>query len=188
MKKEDIKFLKELQHEMLTQDTVGQADPRFWVVMQKVRKYGIDIDYHEYDGEVLIEYDGEVIAENLDELYEFVKEREKGNDFVICKVGDYLKITKTIYNIDYYIYTLTDFYDMMDEINFDCIHVAYYKEEYKIVEDTMFLTLKECERHIKNNSYHYKDPVPYAMTAWRSPQVDKLYKILQNTDWDELEG
>lgn len=30
--KEDIEFLKELQNEMLTQDTICQADPRFWVV------------------------------------------------------------------------------------------------------------------------------------------------------------
>ena len=43
--KKDIEFLKELQHEMLTQDTVCQADPRFWVVQQKVRTYGIHEDY-----------------------------------------------------------------------------------------------------------------------------------------------
>ena len=24
------------------------------------------------------------------------------------------------------------------------------------------------------------------MTAWRSPQVERLYKILQETNWDEL--
>ena len=45
MKKEDVKFLKDLQHEMNTQDTCYQSDPRFWVVMQSVR------DYHVLSGE-----------------------------------------------------------------------------------------------------------------------------------------
>ena len=30
----EITFLKELQDELNTQDTFGQADPRFWVVVQ----------------------------------------------------------------------------------------------------------------------------------------------------------
>lgn len=38
---EDIEFLRNLQHEMNMQDTVGQADPRFWVVMETVRQWGI---------------------------------------------------------------------------------------------------------------------------------------------------
>ena len=31
----EIKFLSDLQHELNTQDHVGQADPRFWVIMGK---------------------------------------------------------------------------------------------------------------------------------------------------------
>ena len=34
MKKEDIEFLKSLQEEMLTQDSFGQATPRYWAVAQ----------------------------------------------------------------------------------------------------------------------------------------------------------
>ena len=30
MKKEDIEFLRELQHELNTQEHDGQASPRFW--------------------------------------------------------------------------------------------------------------------------------------------------------------
>ena len=35
---QDIECLKQLQHEMNTQDTVCQADPRFWVVRGTVRE------------------------------------------------------------------------------------------------------------------------------------------------------
>ena len=59
--------------------------------------------------------------------------------------------------------------------------------EQEIDENTMFLTLRECKEHIEANSYHYNKPHPYAMTAWRSPQVERLYKILQNTNWNESE-
>ena len=38
--------MKQLQQEMLTQDHVCQANPRFWVVMQTVRDYWVDDDYN----------------------------------------------------------------------------------------------------------------------------------------------
>ena len=51
----------------------------------------------------------------------------------------------------------------------------------------MFLTNKSCKEHIKANYYHYdEDAHSYAMTAWRSPEVTKLFKILQEVDWDKI--
>lgn len=39
---------------------------------------------------------------------------------------------------------------------------------------------------IKCNDYHYIDPHTYGMTAWRSPQVERLYKILHEVDFKQL--
>lgn len=64
--------------------------------------------------------------------------------------------------------------------------IVNYKEEYQIVENTFFLTYRECKEHIEKYGYNYNEPRPYAMTSWRSPQVEKLYKIIQNTNWDEV--
>ena len=65
--------------------------------------------------------------------------------------------------------------------------VAYYNIESKIYQDTMFLTNKSCKEHIRLNNYHYSsDAHSYAMTAWRSPEVEKLFKILQEVDWDKI--
>jgi hypothetical protein len=59
-----------------------------------------------------------------------------------------------------------------------------YKIIPKIYEDTMFLTQKAAEEHLRGNSHHYsEDAHTYAMTAWRSPDVDKLWKILQTVDF-----
>ena len=77
MKKEDKEFLKELQHEMLTQDTVCQADPRFWVVMQTVRDYWVDDNV---DGICIYDKDStEIIFEDeLEELSDWLKENFDG--------------------------------------------------------------------------------------------------------------
>ena len=68
----------------------------------------------------------------------------------------------------------------LEDIEYDKHYqVTGYREEEYIVQDTMFLTLREAQDHIKRNYYHYSDKVhPYAMTAWRSPQVSKLIDIL----------
>ena len=58
----------------------------------------------------------------------------------------------------------------------------------KIADNTMFLTLREAQEHIRLNDYHYLDPHTYGMTAWRSPQVEQLYKILHEVDFKQLLG
>ena len=78
-----------------------------------------------------------------------------------------------------------DYYDPDGVGGYDCVPV---RRKGRIAKDTMFLTLRECKEHIARNSYHYTDPHPYAMTAWRSPQVERLWKILQEVDWNKLRG
>lgn len=51
--------------------------------------------------------------------------------------------------------------------------------------NTMFLTEKEAREHLERNHYHYsEDAHTYCMVAWRSPEVEKLWKILRETKWD----
>ncbi|NFF75949.1 hypothetical protein [Clostridium sporogenes] len=182
MNNEDKNFLKQLQHEMLTQDTVGQANPRFWVVMQDVKIYGIE-DYLDITGQTII-YDGEEIGDTLEEVCDFLV--------------DYIYDESLEYELTYFhnsistngwdeLYTMEDTFNFMnEELGMKNIELVNYRIEQRIVPDTMFLTLRECQEHIKSNSYHYKNPHPYAMTAWRSPQVARLYEILMNTDWKNL--
>lgn len=60
------------------------------------------------------------------------------------------------------------------------------REESKVVEDTLFLTLRECREHIERNRYNYKRPTTYVQTAVRSPQFERLIGILQQIDWESL--
>lgn len=181
--KEDIEFLRNLQHEMNTQDTVCQADPRFWVVMETIRQWGYNPDYaddccicnsegNEYHGDTL-----EEILNQILEDYDCVI-KYKSTDYGWLEIED--EHFSTLYSFE-------DICECINEIfNRDDFNVCYYKDVERIVPDTMFLTKRECEEHIKRNHYHYNKPHSYAMTAWRSPQVERLYEILHNVDWEML--
>ena len=182
MKKEDIKFLKSLQHEMLTQDNVGQASPRFWVVMQTERMYGIEDGYGVSGSEVLYEY--ESIAESFYDLLEWTK--ENCEDLYIEDDGGDIHVYDCDNELIDIVYDMEDLLNLLND-KIGGFTTVNYRDIEKIKEDTMFLTLRECQDHIKANKHHYNSTAhPYAMTAWRSPQVKRLYEILENTNWDEL--
>lgn len=187
MNRDDINFLKELQNQMLTQDNFNQANPRFWVVRQKTRIYGLS-DGFDIDGTKAI-LNGEKIAQDFKELCEYLIENDDSIkvEFNEDIVEEYVVIEND--GDKAHCSTMHDLVDyMIDELGYDeSLYLVNYRDEYFIAENTMFLTFEECKRHIKLNGYHYNEPHPYVMTAWRSPQVERLYKILENTNWDELE-
>ena len=180
MNKEQIEFLKALQKEMTTQDTVGQASPRFWVVG--------DYEWRPVPtgtGEVYTIFSFEVnedtsltyedMASQLIEMLEQGYEDEQLEERLISELkqaieGD-LHMEATIQ-------------EALDELGFE-----YSVHEERLVHfahpNTMFLTNREAEEHIQRNKHHYgADAHPYAMTAWRSPEVAKLLEILETVDWE----
>ena len=133
----DIGFLCELRDELNTQDTVCQADPRFWVVR----------------------------GSRWEPCWEGHAER-----FSLCEDGE--RIGELEEYRDHLPGGLTCVPERRVESNED---------------NTFFMTLRECREHIERNRHHYPaDAHPYAMTAWRSPQVGRLWKILQEVDWAAL--
>lgn len=180
--KEDIEFLRELQHEMLTQDHVSQAAPRFWIVQGTVKEYGYDSSYS--DGEV-IRLDCESYIETMEEAYEWLSEHFE-REFSYDKENDGIE-----YNEDddwYPLRSLEDVHTFLEINGNDEAEILYYKEVDKNFENTMFLTNRECKEHIKTNHYHYpQDAHSYAMTAWRSREVATLFNILEKIKWNEIE-
>lgn len=183
MNKDDIEFLKELQHEMLTQDNVCQASPRFWVVMQTVRDYWVDDDidgiciYDTYAAENVFEGKIENLANWIKKEFDVVQKCECDNGYleIVCEDESEFLITD-----------ISEIKDFLEEYAAGQYSICNYREREEIVQDTMFLTLRECKEHIERNHYHYNKPHTYAMTAWRSPQVARLFKILETTNFNEL--
>ena len=210
--KEEIEFLKELQKEMNTQDTIGQADPRFWVVAGTKKEYVgqeyaegeelIDCERIYADGlEEAIKFFKEEIIEEDDEDYEYILEKEELKSFDswrFAKIDKHCDKTNENYNEgdeiiieQNYITDIKELIEALEDADIICqgkYDIAYYRKVKHVpYPDTMFLTYKSCKEHINLNHYHYSnDAHPYAMTAWRSPEVEKLFKILQEVDWDKL--
>lgn len=171
MKQEDVQFLKELQHELLTQDKLSQADPRFWVIRdyklvevpedyaEEYRVY--DCDWDEYTVKEFLKY-----LREYDYDYEYLKEEYDLED------DDYWNIKEIIDRIA-----------EKERIN-DWTLLGVREEPFN-VQNTMFLTNREAKEHLKSNSHHYTSKAhTYAMTAWRSPQVERLINILQTADFN----
>ncbi|SHJ14013.1 hypothetical protein [Clostridium magnum] len=169
---------------MLTQNTVCQADPRFWVVMQTVKDYWVEDDvagigiYDAEAAESVFEGELENLVDWLKENFEVIVKCEYDNGFleIVCEDEN-----------EYFIDDISEIRGFLEEYDAGRYSICNYREREEIAQNTMFLTLRECKKHIKANQHHYnKTAHPYAMTAWRSPQVERLYKILQNVNWDEL--
>lgn len=207
--KEEILFLKELQKEMNTQDTVCQADPRFWVIEGSERVY-TGAEYAN-NSCMIASDDGTVIADTLKEAIEYFKDNYDMDNIEILENTQYKNLhgydikqvrkdydPNNPFDVSFGKYEkeadlVDDFQELIDFLE-ECgiiaenvYSVAYYNIESKIYQDTMFLTNKSCKEHIRLNNYHYSsDAHSYAMTAWRSPEVEKLFKILQQVDWDKM--
>lgn len=188
MRKEDIEFLQALKNEMLTQDTVGQADPRFWVIMQQEQETWVSdntdgIFIYDCCNENVL-FEGDYLSDEFKKWFiEFVEDRTK----------EIIEIEEINFDLHFTFnnscFCIFDIKDLEIFINENCnteVSIGYYRLKNVIKEDTLFLTKREAEEHLKRNSYHYNDTAhPFAMTAWRSPQVERLYKILQNTEWEK---
>jgi hypothetical protein len=198
--KEEIDFLLELQQEMNMQDHVSQADPRFWVIKGTEKEYGIENGYE--DGSELINGDGDTVAETLEEAMKYIEENiiEEVNE----RDGIERKLTleKGIFNTEIEIswidvdddeeYTTTledmdDVKDWLENNGYKGYRYANYRNLEKIYPDTMFITQKAAENHLRSNHYHYsEDAHTYAMTSWRNYETSKLWSILQEVDWNKF--
>ena len=197
MTEEERQFLLDLQKELNTQDTLSQADPRYWVIKGREKMYHIDATeadgYELYDSECC-----ETVAETLEECKVYIEDilLDEINDtdglqrvLTIEKdviYGKHLLVTwkeqdeihkKSLYDSD-------DVAEWLDDCGYPEYKTIPYKYIQKIYPDTMFLTEKDAREHLKANDHHYDDAAhTYAMTAWRNPRLEKLLQILQQVEF-----
>lgn len=197
MNKDDIEFLKKLSETMRTQENDCQAEPRFWVVIQSQKEYvgedyGSCVDLVTEDGDTVIENANvkNVVDYFMDEYKDEVEEyRITVNHtpsycevFVLDEENGEAEEEETLFDID----DVIEFFEEHDIITDGYYRTACYSvNDTSICPDTMFITKESCKEHIRLNGYHYCNPRTYAMTAWRSPEVERLWKILEETDWEK---
>lgn len=162
---EDYEFLKDLQHELNTQDDDCQAEPRYWGVME-TRKEGVP----EGCGDPYI-YMGDGVTDTLEDAVEYVNEWLSGCD----DDGDKTEIWKEIDKDD--MNEVTDFIQVHIEPE---ARIVYMDDKHIISYWTgAFLTKRACKEYIRKYGYNHSNPQTYAMTAYRNFELERLLNILK---------
>lgn len=187
----DTQFLRELQTGLNTQDDMGNADPRFWVIKES-RSFAATED--DYDRRTLL-HNG-VPVTSLEELCDIINDMD--NDYETEMEDGALILLEHCEDEDdpYYVgqwRRLDNFLEYLDPVDpegpWADFSIRYEKDESRVVPDTLFLTHRECEDHLHKYGYNYsEDAHAFAMTAVRSPQFERLIKFLRTVDIDKLEA
>lgn len=165
--KKDLKFLKELQLQLNTQDRGGQATPTFWTIGDFHFVDCQEGDHEAYDIHVPNEsYYGD-FHEYVDSIAYRLDEHE------LSLVGD--------------LEDSEDIWGWMRTYIHDDIHVVPVKEEHFIQPNTLFITKKEAEEHLEAKRHNYSEKAhTFSMTALDAPVLTKLYQVLSEFDWDNI--
>ncbi len=177
--KEELQFLIDLQKELNTQESYGQADPKYWVIRDYEKIYGSNLE--DADGIAIFDsdtgstvYEGEIpvfygTSEDISKIIEILE----ANEYELSV--EEKELINSSYNTDSLVLAL-------EEAGF-CVL------EYKTVpkESNFFFTQKAAQNHLRLNDYHYCDEAhSYAHTVWRSEE-EKLWDILRKVDWTNID-
>lgn len=206
--KEDIEFLKKLQHTLQNQDTDVQASPRFWVLMD-YRTVPTGDDYAEshevYDREAAEGYAFDTLIDEItDDINAAIEQDETdrveeyymdydafyGIEQLLDRYGRTLQgalAAKASISCESTAWNWINAYGPAVETVSSSLDLIPVREESYIVPNTMFITKTEAEEYIKLYGYNHSSKVhTYAMTALRSPSVNRLFKLLETFNWDAL--
>lgn len=168
--KEDYDFLKELQHELNTQQNDGNADPVYWGIIETKEDAVPDgcgeTKVHLGDGDVrdlkgCIEFVGEYIGDYPEEVHRIWHEDVDHDD--IGDVADFIR----------------------DELKMQADIVEVSEVSFISRETGAFLTKRACQEYISRFGYNHSHPHTYAMTAYRNFELARLLKILKTIDFKE---
>jgi len=167
---DDAQFLRDLQHELLTQPNDGNADPVYWGVIE-TREESAPEDC----GEARIyNCDGDCSVMTLDAAVEWVNENMEN--------GDLINLWDTLDHDD--LDTVFEF--IRDEMGISSASVVWVEEHSRVSEETgAFLTKRACQEYIRRYGYNHSRPHTYAMTAYRNYELARLLKILKTMEIKE---
>ena len=181
--KEDIEFLKDLQHEMNTQDTLGQAEPRYWGIIETERVFNLEdgdaLLINDDTGEEYLDMEGVLpYVEKVAKLT-YIEGHAEHSDR-----GDWIDVYEGEDNVETF-FDLDDVTCWLREQG-ERVRLTHFEDVRRINPGPIFLTHRDADNHLRLNDYHYtEDAHAYAMTAWRDPTIERLWKLLQEIDWDK---
>ena len=168
---EDYGFLRELQHELNTQENDWNADPVYWGVLEDYEALTF-----EGQGEARIPYD-----DGAYDLEELVAEIDADKEFFSQSVlSEWQSVDKK--DLDEVMDFVKDNWNIGNNIG-----EPYWVEiEDRICRYTgAFLTKRACQEYIRRYGYNHRNPRTYAMTAYRNFELEHLLRILKTMKMKE---
>ena len=181
----DAMFLAELQRELNTQPAMGNAAPRFWVLAQE-EETGAPGDGYGADAIAVDTEDGRTVAGDLEALAKWL---DDGNVDGVGACPYFNKSCKVKFDNGDTVgcYTMEEVAEALEDRDIARVEVRHVWRESRPVKDTLFLTHKDAEDHLRQYGYNYGDDAhAFAMTAVRSPRFEWLMDLLQSVDWSSL--
>lgn len=72
------------------------------------------------------------------------------------------------------------------ELGEDNEELEYVTDQKFDLTAGVFFTVEACREHIAMNSYHYDNPRPFCISAWRNPDMQAVMRQIINTATDEV--
>ncbi len=168
LSQDDAQFLRDLQHELLTQPNDGNADPVYWGVIE-TREEPAPEDC----GDAII-YMGDGATMTTEEAVKWVNENIEDEDLI------FLWDTLNHDDLD------TVFEFIHEKMGIEEASVVWVEEHSRVSEETgAFLTKRACQEYIRRYGYNHSRPHTYAMTAYRNYELARLLKILKTMEIKE---
>lgn len=171
IEQEDFDFLKDLQHELLTQDNDGTANPLYWMVEEEET-----VGVPDGCGEPII-YMGDGVTMETEEAVEYIE-----NDY-LRYLSDESREEWEEVDKDY----MDDVVRFMNDcLDWHEVRIVWQEKKEVISRETgAFITKRACKEYIRKFGYNHNKPHTYAMCAYRNFELERLLKILKTIELKE---
>jgi hypothetical protein len=160
---EDYKFLKDLQNELNTQETDGNAQPVYWQVIE-TKEVGVP----DGCGEPRI-YMGDGVCGTKEEAIDRINET----------IGEYSEETQKDWQELYKSMQLIILF-ARNSLFWEDWRIVYVDKDNRLTENTgAFFTKRACRNYIDNNRHNLENPHTYAMTALHNKEFERVVNILR---------
>lgn len=170
---EDIEFIKNLSHEMKTQDNRSTAQPYALVIRNKTRQIR-DFDNCDNKGVYWNEGEYDTFEEFIEAFREYYLEDADSHPAIDLIEEEEIDDVDNLRCYEYPLNRLIN--EPISTFGYEDVMTA--DSSNGMYEGNLFLTEKACRKHIEQNSHHFREPDTYGIHLTRNPEMEKLYQVI----------
>lgn len=159
---EDKEFIKNLSHEMKTQDNRCTAQPYGLILLQEDE----EIRPEGYGNDIMARFDDESYYD-FDELMEYVEEYYGSDNEYVVEMKDE---------------DISNFYEMQTSYEAEKLDIEVFNIERvdvpRKMQSNFFMTEKAYHDYIRRDGHNLNKPKSFGIHLTRNSEMEKLYEII----------